>query len=134
MNKNIKTFAITILVGSFMLVPVKAEEENLTKPEAPTAEKKATGLENETIPQFSIDKFDANKNGTLDPDEKAAWEKQVVTKYDMNHDGTLDAEELKKWKAAVAYMKKNGGKAPAGKKKRAITMVVEAANNNQISL
>jgi len=51
-----------------------------------------------------LEKFDANHNGVLDPEEKAAakaeWEShrkerqaKLLEKFDTNHNGTIDPEE-----------------------------------------
>src|SRR5207237_8605995 len=51
-----------------------------------------------------LEKYDANHNGVLDPDEKAAMKKdwdahraarhaKLLEKYDTNHNGTIDPEE-----------------------------------------
>ena len=44
-----------------------------------------------------LEKFDANHNGVLDPEEKAAAkaarEAKMLERFDANHNGTLDPEE-----------------------------------------
>ena len=57
-----------------------------------------------------LEKFDANHNGVLDPEEKAAakaeWEShrkereaKMLERFDANHNGTIDPEEREAMKA-----------------------------------
>jgi Ca2+-binding EF-hand superfamily protein len=57
-----------------------------------------------------LEKFDANHNGVLDPEEKAAakaeWEAhraerqaKMLERFDANHNGTIDPEEREAMKA-----------------------------------
>ena len=57
-----------------------------------------------------LEKFDANHNGVLDPEEKAAakadWESRhkerqakMLERFDANHNGTIDPEEREAMKA-----------------------------------
>ncbi len=95
-------------------------EEN-SKPPPP-----GTGLENEQPSTVSSDplglaKYDTNHNGKLDPEERPAWEKDMLARYDENHNGHIDPSELHVWKHGVGHMEGiESGNNPAhtaGKKK-----------------
>lgn len=92
----------------------------------------------EKIKEMVIQKFDANKNGTLDPDEKAAAMKamqerkaaspkggstdakgpmqaMILQKFDANKNGTLDPDEkATAMKAMQERRSKSGGSPGAG--------------------
>ena len=48
-----------------------------------------------SVPKSVLDKYDTNKNGQLDPDERAKLKKDRLEKYDTNKDGKLDEAERK---------------------------------------
>lgn len=61
----------------------------------------------EKVQQKQLEKFDANGNGTLDPEELAAMKEhrkkekeERLKQFDANGDGKLDAAEKAKLKAA----------------------------------
>jgi Ca2+-binding EF-hand superfamily protein len=77
--------ALTIVVSNS---PIQAAEGE----KAPTQRK--------TIQQNMLAKYDANKNGALDPEEKAEIKKardskreEMLQKFDANKDGKLSKEE-----------------------------------------
>lgn len=74
------------------------------------AEKPARG-----VPKAVLEKYDANHNGVLDTDERAALDKDRVArkadrlqKYDTNHDGKLDESERAAMKADLQKNKGSG--------------------------
>lgn len=69
--------------------PMATEPDSMTKAVKPAKTRKAV-----------LEKYDANKNGTLDPEEQAKYESdrplrraEKMKKYDKNGDGKLDDEE-----------------------------------------
>ncbi len=72
--------------------------------------------------QKLLEKFDANKDGKLEPDElaaaKAAMKEKLLAKFDTNHNGTLDPDERAAMKAAIeqrrAQRQAQGGQGQAG--------------------
>jgi hypothetical protein len=56
-------------------------------------------------------KYDVNKDGKLDAEEKEAMKKDVLAKFDTNKDGHLDKDEQK----ALAKGVKKGGFEPSTK-------------------
>jgi len=80
----------------------------------------------------TLEKYDANKDGTLDESEKAAWNADIaaktkatkeanLAKYDLNKDGKLDDSEKAAMKAdeAAAKETKKAEKAAAKEAKKA---------------
>lgn len=69
--------------------------------------------------QKLLERFDANHNGTLDPEERtevdkfrAERKKERLAKFDTNGDGTLD--ETERAAAKAAHPKRPGGKGKRG--------------------
>lgn len=70
--------------------PMATEPESMTKAVKPAKKR----------PKAVLEKYDVNKNGTLDPEEQAKYESdrplrraEKMKKYDKNGDGKLDDEE-----------------------------------------
>jgi Ca2+-binding EF-hand superfamily protein len=89
--------ALCALVAVCSISVSKADENKDTK--------------NKPVPAKVLEKYDANKNGTLDESEKAAWEADKakrkaeemakrLEKWDTNKDGKLDESEKAAEKAA----------------------------------
>jgi hypothetical protein len=88
---------------------------------ATTPETKKEGAKEKPVPAAVLKKYDKNKDGKLDDQEKAAWKadqkkqrEEQLKKYDKNKDGKLDAEEkaamkedLKKKNTSGKSSKKN---------------------------
>lgn len=101
MNKSLSTFAVSGALMLFSISPALCADENAASantPNAPVPEK---------IKERILAKFDANHNGVLDPDEKAAAQQfrkerreKMLARFDKNGDGQLDADELAAAKAA----------------------------------
>jgi len=91
---------------------------------------KKTAAAGGKIQEMMLQKFDANKNGTLDPEERAAAMKAfqdrkggekvqslLLQKFDANMNGVLDPEERQAaMKAAQERRGKSGGSPGAGGK------------------
>ena len=70
----------------------------------------AAGTKKAAKPKIKADilaKYDKNKNGVLDRDEKVALEKDMLPTYDLNKDGALDDTEKK---ALYADIQEKGAK------------------------
>lgn len=68
--------------------------------DASTPDTKKEGAQEKPVPAAVLKKYDKNKDGKLDDQEKAAWKadqkkqrEDQLKKYDKNKDGKLDAEE-----------------------------------------
>ena len=68
-----------------------------------------------------LEKYDTNKDGTLDEQEKAAMKadmhRRMLEKFDTNGDGTLDDEEKKAMKDKKKHGRRghhHGGRRPHG--------------------
>jgi len=111
------------LIPSFLLV-LTVSFSLIRAEDAPT-QSPGVGQGREKIREMILQKFDANKNGTLDPDEKAAAMKAMqerkgappkgggkmqailLQKFDANKNGTLDPDEKA---AAMKAMQDRKGK------------------------
>lgn len=72
--------------------PTATEPDSMTKAVKPAKER--------TLPKAVLEKYDTNKNGVLDPEERAKYESdrplrkaEKMKKYDKNGDGKLDEDE-----------------------------------------
>lgn len=122
-----------LLALTFSFSLTRAEDAPKQRPDAAGA----GGPGREKIKEMMLQKFDANKNGTLDPDEKAAAMKamqerragspnggatgtkgegpmmaRLLQKFDTNKNGVLDPEE--KAAALKARDAKSGGPPSSG--------------------
>jgi hypothetical protein len=116
-------FTLTTAILALHTFPLIAQEEEGGEENAPAkseekAEKKADKAEAkaESAPKSKVTmpweatkfgantlaKYDANKNGTMDPEEKETMKAAITKKIDKNGDGVLDESEIEAWQKAKA--------------------------------
>jgi hypothetical protein len=100
-----KTLFIALAISISSFVSTAADGEK--KPEAPRREN-------------LLEKYDKNKNGKLDPDEREAVRKdreaERIKRFDKNGDGKLDEKEQEA--ARSEFRKRRGQDAPAKQEKK----------------
>lgn len=114
--KPLSLLCITASVGLMAASSLRAQTADPVANPAPTAattSNATTAASTETLKASgrrvkpkTLEKYDANKNGVLDPEEKAAMKKdraamkaERLKKYDKNGDGKLDETEKADMKA-----------------------------------
>ena len=99
-----KLLLLTLTVTVLGAVSLRADD---TK----SADKSSDGKDKKEIPAKVLEKYDKNKNGVLDADEKEAMKKdrqEALKKFDKNGDGKLDEQERAAAKEASEKHHKKG--------------------------